>query len=161
MGDATVKLEDYLIDQTGKNWAEMLSGWAGILPQVFTIWLVNRFGDIFAVFDDDSVHCLDVGGGTLERVADNREAFIALMNDDDQAKGFLMIPFVDECIAAGLILEPNQCYAYRIPPLLGGKYALENFHTIDLAVNYSFLADIWKQTKDLPNRTKVNLVIRR
>jgi hypothetical protein len=58
-------IENYLIDQTGKDWLELLSGRAPPLPESFTIWLVNRIGDVFAVFDDGSVHMLDVGVGTL------------------------------------------------------------------------------------------------
>jgi hypothetical protein len=66
-------INDYLIDQTEKDWGALLRDWVPPLPSSFTLWLVNRFGDAFVVSDDDgSVHMLDVGGGTLARVADNR-----------------------------------------------------------------------------------------
>ena len=41
-----------------------------------------------------------------------------------------------------------------------GDYALENIATVNLAVNYSFLSDIWQQTKDLPDGTRVKIVIK-
>jgi hypothetical protein len=61
--DQAMNIKDYLIDQSGKDWQELLCGWAEILPPVFTIWLVNRFGDVILVTDDGSVHLLDIGGG--------------------------------------------------------------------------------------------------
>ena len=54
-------LADYLIEQQGKDWADLLSGWVPPLPESFTVCMVNRFGDVFAVYDDGSVHMLDIG----------------------------------------------------------------------------------------------------
>jgi hypothetical protein len=53
-----VNINDYLITQTGKNWPDLLSGWREALPENFTLWMVNRFGDLFTVHEDGSVHML-------------------------------------------------------------------------------------------------------
>ena len=63
-----VNVNDYLIDHAGFDWQALLAGWAEILPQTFEIWLVNRFGDVFIIADDGSVHHLDVAVGTLDRL---------------------------------------------------------------------------------------------
>jgi len=60
-------VNNYLIHQDGKDWAELLSGWSSVLPPEFTVWLVNRFGDVFAVFEDDSVNMIDVGIGSITK----------------------------------------------------------------------------------------------
>jgi hypothetical protein len=65
------------------------------------------------------------------------------------------------CLEAGLALGPNQCYGYKVPPFLGGGYTVGNFAAVDLIENYAFLADLWQQTKDLPDGTRVNLVVKR
>ena len=70
-----------------------------------------------------------------------------------------MIPLVDQCVKLGMSLEVGQCYGFKVPPLFGGDYDPENIAPIDLAQNYAFLADIWSQTKDMPNGTQVRLVI--
>jgi hypothetical protein len=155
-----MNIHDYLIDQNGKNWSELLSGWVGALPSSFTLLLVNRFGDVFAVFDDDSVHMLDVGIGAIQRVADNRDHFATQLDADDSASDWLMIHLVDRCVAAGLSLGHNQCYSYKVPPILGGEYTVENVAPTDLSVHYSFLADIYQQTKDLPDGTRIKVVIK-
>jgi hypothetical protein len=156
---ALMNIQDYLIDQNGKDWSELLSGWSDVLPPSFTLWLVNRFGDVFTVFEDGSVHMLDLGVGVIKRVADNRDHFAIQLDADDNASNWLMIHLVDGCIAAGLKLEPNQCYGYKIPPILGGKYTIGNVTPIDLSEHYSFLADIYRQTKALADGTSVKMKI--
>jgi hypothetical protein len=70
---------------------------------------------------------------------------------------------VDQCVAAGFTLSPDQCYGYKIPPIevgqRGGKCALENVSPTNLSVHYSLLADIWQQTKDLPDGTRIRAVV--
>jgi len=152
-------VHDYLIDQNGKDWHGLLSGWSDVLPPSFTVWLVNRFGDVIAVFEDGSVHLLDVGIGAVERIADSREDFIVQIDAGDNANNWLMIPLVDECVASGLTFTDNQCHGFRIPPTLGGEYSVENVEPTDLSVHYSILADIFRQTKDLPDGTPIRTVV--
>jgi hypothetical protein len=154
-----MNIHDYLIDQSGKDWSELLSGWTAVLPPPFTVWLVNRFGDVFAVFEDGSVHMLDVGTGVIQRLADNRDDFATQIDAGNNASNWLLIPLVDQCVAAGLTLSQDQCYGYKIPPILGGKYAVENVSPTNLSVHYSLLADIWRQTKDLPDGRRIKAVV--
>jgi hypothetical protein len=158
-----MNIQEYLIDQGGKDWGELLSGWLGVLPASFTVWLVNRFGDVFAVFEDGSVHMLDVGTGVIQRLADSRDDFATRIDAGDNANHWLMIPLVDQCVAAGLTLSPDQCYGYKIPPIevgqCGGKSAVENVSPANMSVHYSLLADIWRQTKDLPDGTRIKAVV--
>jgi hypothetical protein len=152
-------VHDYLIEQDDKNWNEFMSDWRFLLPESFAIWLVNRFGDIVLVVEDGSVHFFDVGAGTIRRVADNREHFCTLIDQDDNGNEWLMMDLTDDCVAAGLKLSANQCYSFKIPPILGGEYSVDNVAPADLAVHYSFQADICRQTKDLPDGTKVEIVV--
>ena len=153
-----MNISDYLIAQPGKDWRRLLSGWLTALPARFTLWMVNRFGDLFVVLDDGSVHMLDVGIGRLKRVAEDRSHFSALMGVGDNANNWLMIPLVDACMAAGLSLGPNQCYGYKVPPILGGEYRVGNVEPTDLSVHYGLLADLYRQTRHLPDGTPIRIV---
>jgi hypothetical protein len=57
---------------------------------------MNRFGDLFLVFEDGSINVLDVGGGTLTRVAESCDDFCAKVDEDDNANDWLMIPLIDK-----------------------------------------------------------------
>lgn len=152
-------IHDYLIDQAGHDWAALLRDWIPPLPGSFTLWLVNRFADVFVVFDDGSVHMLDVGAGILERLADSRDDFATQLDAGDNANQWLMIPLVDACREVGMTLGAEHCYGFKIPPILGGQYDPSNVEPTDLAIHYSFLADIYRQTRDLPDGTPIKVVI--
>ncbi len=148
-------IDDYLIDPADKDWAKLLAGWVPFLPSEFTVWMVNRFGDAICIFADGSIHYLDTGSGEVRRLAGDEDDFCTKIDQGDNADDWLMIPWVDDCVAAGLRLGPNQCYGFKIPPVLGGKYEIDNIEVTDLAVHLSFSADIYRQTKDLPEGTPV------
>ncbi len=145
-----MELRDYLIDQKDKDWPELLSEWMPALPEKFTIWLVNCLGDVFFVLEDGSVHMLDIGSGEVARLANSREEFGEKIGQGDNAENWLLISLVDQCVAAGMRLGPEECYGFKVPPVLGGKYEPSNLEPTDLAIHYSLLGQIHEQTKDLP-----------
>ena len=155
----TMKIENYLIDPTGKNWSSLLGGWKDALPATFTLWLVNRFGDLFVVFDDGSVHMLDVGLGVRRRLADSRDHFSKALEVGDNANTWLMIPLVNACVSAGMVPGgTTQCYGYKVAPILGGSYNVGNVVPLDLTTHYAILANLYRQTKDLPDGTPFRTV---
>jgi hypothetical protein len=156
-----VNIHDYLIDLEGKDWGELLEDFSPPLPAEFTLWMVNRFGDAFVVLDDGAVHMLDVGVGSLKRLADDREHFAELADIDDNAMDWLMIPLVNDCVDAGMALAPGQCYGFKIPPIIGGEYEVVNIEPRGLAAHYSYLSQFHQQTKDLPDGTRVRIIFGR
>jgi len=154
-----MNVSDYLIDQEGLDWTDLVSAWSWILPEDFTIWLVNRFGDLFIVPEDGTIQRLDVGTGALELVAKSREEFISLIDQGDNAKEWLLIPQVDQCVSGGLVLNTGQCYGYLIPPIFeGGEYSLANFEVTDISVHLHTLGQIHQQLHSLPDGTRINQV---
>lgn len=123
-----IDIRHYLIDQAGKDWADLLFGYAGILPAAVTLWMVNRFGDLIIVFEDGSVHLLDNGSRVINRLASTHDEFIQLIDEGDNAENWLMISVVDRCVRAGL---RNQCYGFKMPAILGGNYELANIIPTD------------------------------
>ena len=104
-------------------------------------------------------HLLDAGAGVLTRVASNRAEFSGVVDQNDNASVWFMIPLVDQCVAQGISLAGHQCYGFKLPPNLGGKYVIENVTPTDLSVYHAFAADIARQIKDIPNGTKVSIKI--
>ena len=154
-----MNLTDYLIDQKDYDWTVILKEWHWLLPADLTVWMVNRFGDVIFVPEDGTVNLLDIGAGTTQQLADSRDDFYALVDRDNNADLWLLITLTDQCVAAGVTLQPRQCYSFKIPPSLGGKYDVDNVGTLDLEVNYSLLAQIHRQTKNLPDGTQVRFVV--
>jgi len=154
-------LTDYLIDQTGVDWAALLAPFHPLVPEEFTVWLVNRYGDVVFVRDDGSVHFLDIGGGSVKPIAGSRDDFANKVDQNGNANDWLMIPLVDRCVAAGLVLGPGQCYTYHQPPVLGGDYTVANTRVTNLADHYAFYGDLYKRIKDIPDGQQVSINLHR
>jgi hypothetical protein len=152
-------LADYLIDHEGIDWTRSLSSWHWLVPREFTLWMVTRIADLFIVPPDGTVHMLDVGGGDLKMVAESREDFREKADLEDNANQWFAIPLVDRLVAAGMILQPRQCYAYKRLPILGGDYTVDNFAPVDVADWLGCLGDLQGQLKDLPDGAEVRLIV--
>jgi hypothetical protein len=152
-------INDYLIDQSGLDLNKLLSPWHGKLPREFTLWMVNRFGDLFLRMDDGSIWSFRMDEGELSRLADNRDHFADLVNQEDNANEWFLIPLVDQLVAAGYRLEAGQCYGFVVPPVISGEYATKNIRPITLREYYSFLADCYKQIEHLSDGAQVSLKI--
>jgi hypothetical protein len=121
---------------------------------------MNRFGDLFVVLEDGSVQMLDVGGGSLTRLAQDREDFCRQVDEGDNANQWLMIPLVDRVVAAGLGLGPGQCYGYKLLPVLGGGYTVENTAVLSVAEHIGFCGSLHQQIADVPDGEQVVLHVR-
>jgi hypothetical protein len=155
-----MSVHDYLLDHDGFDWAGLLSGWSWLLPPEFTVWLVNRFGDLFLAPPDGTVHMLDVGAGTLTKLAQSRDDFLRKIDEGDDGDDWLMIPLVDRLTAAGIVTGCGECYSYRIPPVMGGGYTVENTAVLKIAEHYGAYGSIHGQLRDVPDGAKVVLKVR-
>lgn len=133
-------INNYLIDPTGQNWAALLTDWAGLVPQSASVWAVNRIGDVIVTAPDGSVHLLDVGTEHVSRIAASRDDFLKKVEEGTNAKQWLATPLIDACVAAGMTLAPGQCYGFKVAPLLGGDYVVENMVPTGLAEHYAAMA---------------------
>jgi len=154
-----MSVHDYLIDHRSFDWPSLFAEWTWLVPSEFTVWLMNRFGDLFLVFDNGSIQMLDIGAGSLTQVANSRDDFRAKVDEDDNGNYWFMIPLVDQLVAAGITLREGQCYSYKKPPVLGGDYSVENACVLPIAEHYGAFGSIHKQIKDLPDGTQVVIKI--
>ncbi len=156
-----MKLTDYLLDHSGYDWGHLLHPWSSLLPPEFTLWMMNRFGDMFLVLPDGSIQMLDLGGDSLTQLAESRDEFARKLDEEDNAEDWLMIPLVDQLVAAGRNLEPGQCYSFVTPPILGGDYTVENTMILSVIENFGLYGSYHEQLKDLPDGTKVVLRVQK
>ncbi|WP_435015951.1 T6SS immunity protein Tdi1 domain-containing protein [Tundrisphaera sp. TA3] len=154
-------VDDYLLDPDKPDWPKLLADWRPLLPYEFSIWLMNRFGDLFLVCVDHSVCWLDVSAGTLTLVADNWQDFSRKLDEGPNAEAWLRPDLVDQLVAAGHTLGPGQCYGLRIPTSGGGAYTVENCVVRPIAHHFVLLAPRASEgaalaVDDTPMTIKVN-----
>ena len=156
-----IEISDYVLDHTGWDWSTLLHHWTWLVPSKFAPWMVNRFGDVIMKLPDGSIHHLDIGNGSIRRVADNRDAFCTLCDDPAEADFFLMVALVDQLVAASRTIEAGHCYSYRVAPAFGGTYTLDNVLIKAVADHYDTFGPMHMLTKDIPNGTPIEFTTKK
>jgi hypothetical protein len=138
-------IREFLVDPAGKDWNRLLGYWKPPLPPEITLWFVNLLGEPFVTTPEGTVHWLIVGSGELTAVAPSREIFAQLLDRRPNSDMWLRISLVESCRAAGITLGADECYGFRIPPPLLGKYETANLQPTNIYSHYSWLSHITKQ----------------
>lgn len=86
-----------------------------------------------------------------------RTDFGRKLDEDDNANEWLMIPLVGQLVAFGMHLQPGQCYGFKIPPVLGGQYVVENCGVLPIADYLGAYGSIHDQLRDVPDGSQVVL----
>jgi hypothetical protein len=60
-------------------------------------------------------------------------------------------------VASGLRLQPGQCYGFRVPPVLGGEYAVENCGVLPIPDYLGAYGSIHDQLRGVPDGSRVVL----
>lgn len=148
-----VDANDYLLPKAADD--ADLSSWASVLPNEARILCTNLFGDVFLVDGVGAVHMLERGGCSVTEIAPSEENFWRSLDADHE--GWQLRPLADACRAEGKMLGESQCYAFAMLPLLGGDYTPENVWVASWHEWFSFTADMFHQTKDLPDGAAIEL----
>mgnify|MGYP002628541050 FL=1 len=152
-------INNYLTDQDGKDWAVLLEPWYWKLPDSFDIWMVNKLGDLILVLEDDQIYFFDIALGSMDLIAEDQDDFVEKVNQDDNADHWFAISLVDDCLDADMCLTADQCFGYKLSPILGGEFTANNLEPIDLIVHYSIHGQIHEQIKGVPEGETVNIEI--
>lgn len=150
-----MNLAGYLIDHSSLALPELLNDWRWLVPAPASVWLMNRFAELMLVSEDGSVSYLETGAGVIRKIAADKDDFMAKLDESDNANDWLMIPLVDQCVAAGMTLGANQCYGFLQPTDLGGEYGVENIKVSDISIYLSAMGQIHYRTKDLSDGARI------
>jgi len=146
---------DYFLPQLADE--ADLSLWSDIVPAGSRILRTNLFGDAFLLDEAGAVHMLERAAATISQIAASEEHFWRKLHEDEE--GWQLRPLVDECRRAGKLLTDEQCYGFTTLPFLGGDYAESNVWVASWREWFSLTADLFSQTKHLPDGTRINLQI--
>lgn len=154
-----INIQDYLVKHDGFDWPALLEEWSWLLPSGSRAFLLTRAGDLFVESPDQSIHMLDVGVGELQRVANDQNEFNQMVNDPEIARQWLMIPIVDQLVANGSALKPEQCYGFRKLPIFGGTYSIENRVVLPIREHLGASGCLLQQVAELPDGAKVRIEV--
>ncbi|WP_229827183.1 T6SS immunity protein Tdi1 domain-containing protein [Undibacterium macrobrachii] len=132
-------------------------GWIGIRPA--SIVGENPFGNLIIEDDLGTYWRLCPEDCYCKIVADSKEQFDQLSVD----QSFLEDWYMESLVASaeekfGPLLDGKK-YHFKIPSILGGEYAQNNFTVLDQIEQIRFSGDIARQIHDLPDGAQIELKI--
>ena len=133
---------------------ELREQWSWLVDATMQPFLCSASGDVFFEATDLAIHRLDTGQGRLERIASNREEFLREIRKDSGAE-WLLSPVIDQLLEAGAPLSPDQCFGFKVMPILGGTYTPDNMVPMSAISWYGFSGYVHHQIKALPEGTQV------
>jgi hypothetical protein len=126
--------------------------WVGIGAKVpmFT----SPFGDVF-FRSEDGYWLLDTLEGSLTRLWDSFDALKAELETRDGQDHYLCARFALAAERRGIVPSAEQVYEFKIAPVLGGAFDVDNVGVIDFVVGVNLAGQIHEQVRNLPPGTAI------
>lgn len=166
-----MNVDDLTVNISHLSQRELLSDWRWLIDKskvAFMSWisgpsklpiLVTAAGDVF-VQDrfTKSVHFLDVTQGSLSLAASSLDEFKELLKDRQFVERYFSVEMINALRKVGLSLTGKQIFSYKVPPVLGGEFEVENIEATDISVHFSIAGQIHRQVANLPVGTPINRI---
>lgn len=144
------RVVDLTIALEGLDTEVLLRPWRWVVPRDFAAIQLTKFGHWFFSDPHGRVHYLDLIEGDLREVAPSISAYNKLKDQPEMRSEWFLDGFVFRCDAEGLRLEPDECYGWRIHPMIGGRFEFQNIQSFSLLVYQTLMGQLLPQWKQIP-----------
>jgi hypothetical protein len=138
-----------LVQVPPEEWHRLLADWEWLVPATFLPLSATLFGDAFLLGNKGEVQFLDALQGQLTPVAESEAAFQELLQTS-KGRELLRADLAEVLWAKGLCPREDECYGYRIPPILGGNVIPGNIQVFPRNVYMSTQGQLHRQFQGNP-----------
>lgn len=142
-----------MLDTIKESWA-----WHDVDP--VEIVSTNEFGNVIVRSTGGDYWRICPEELSCDLIASTEEEFEVLQKDPEFRQSWEMDLLVEKAFMTLGLTTPDRCYCLKIPAVLGGAYDESNFGTISRQELISSAGDLAQKIKDLPDGSKVRLVIK-
>ena len=140
-----------------ETYQRALKDWAWLDPvSRLTPRFTNAFGDVFLEDASGAFWFLDTLEGTVKKLWPDTAAMHAALNTFEAQDMYLAQGLAQSAYQAGLVPEPSQILSYKISPVIGGSFALDNLEVFDFTLALSISGQIRSQVRNMPPGTKIS-----
>lgn len=125
----------------------LLEPWRWILPRDLTPLLVSYFGDWVFGAPDGSLWALSVLDAHLRRVAVDSAEFNRLKKSVHWLEKEFIHGWYEIAVHHGFRPNEAQCVGWRLPPVMGGPFAVTNLQLFDLSVYQHIMGQLLDQLR--------------
>ena len=154
------KIKDLIIDLEDIDTSDLCSSWKWCIGDMDRVFIVSKMGDMFLIGKDECIYWLAVDSGALTKLADSLEEFEQLLNTHENIDNWFLPKVIENLLQSKIILKKNQVYSYKKLPIIGGEYTIENIEPTDISIHFWFAGQIYEQIKNLPDGTKIKIVVK-
>jgi hypothetical protein len=155
------KITDLIIDIDGIDTYDLCSSWRWCLADMNNVFIISKMGDMFFLGKDEGIYWLAIdSGGILTKIAKSLQEFEELLNIYDNIDNWFLPVLVEQLNKSAICLNKNEVYSYKKLPVIGGEYKIDNIEPTDISVHFELTGQICEQIKNLPDGTKVKIVVK-
>lgn len=132
--------------------------WAWALqPEATRVLAQNRFGNVLVELNDRSIWRVCPEDVTATKVAGSEAAIPELWADQEFQTDWAGDAWIEVAEPVLGPLEEGQCYGFKIWPVLGGAYEVENMAIKSTVEWLAVSGDVERQIKDLRHGAQIRL----
>ncbi|MDQ8731944.1 T6SS immunity protein Tdi1 domain-containing protein [Bradyrhizobium sp. LHD-71] len=136
---------DLAISCEGMDCKPLLSEWRWLVPSDAIPLMIGIFGDwIFGAPDGSHWH-LDLLEGQFQQVARDSTEFNARKREEKYRDEWFGANWADIALAKGFLPNADECLGWKIAPVLGGPFSVENMQVFSLIVYQRLNGQLFRQ----------------
>ena len=125
--------------------SRLLNEWRWLVPEDAVPLMIGIFGDwIFSTPDGSHWH-LDLLEGQFQRIAKDSNDFNAKKNVKQNRENWFGSNWADIALELGMIPDDDECLGWKIAPVLGGSFSVDNIQVFTLVVYQSCNGQLFHQ----------------
>lgn len=128
--------------------AELLSAWTWLVPADHTALMVGAFGDWIFGAPDRSHWTLCLLEGDYRQIARDSAEFNQLKMRPENLESWFKAGWVAIAARHGLVPRIDECLGWKVPPMLGGTFSVDNISIFPLRVYQSIQGQLHRQRRE-------------
>lgn len=122
----------------------LLAPWRWLVPGDMPPVMIGIFGDwVFGARDGSFWH-LDLLESRLHKIATDAHDFAARKDTPQNRDAWFRADWADVALSSGLVPNTNECLGWKVAPILGGAFALDNIGVVPLATDQTATAALFQ-----------------
>ena len=126
------------------------------MPESDTPLFISIFGDWVFGHPDGSLWALSLLEGTYQQVAKNAAEYNALKNSFEWLDATFIAGWQEIAARKGLVPAEQECLGWKVHPMIGGKFEVENLAIFSMNVYQSIMGQLHRQMRGLGARPPVS-----
>lgn len=118
--------------------------------------IASPFGDVFLQSPDGPYWVLSLLDGSFEQCASSAAELQEVLDTEDGQDDFLLGGLAMAAWRAGHVPGSDEVLAFKIPPVLGGTFKVENIEVMDFVVIANLSGQLHRQLDGVPPGTAIS-----